>query len=233
MESVLKKIFSGKIDEEIHSEFIRFSRGVFNNRYLIEAKKQKDRLSIKTGHEFANFLIRKCLEKVKGDIELKGVIVYTGSLGESKLQIERVKQFIGVKQYVINTKTNASDVLDVMNKNPRAFYALSFSFPDGKLKIKAKAPKSAKPSNKGEADVKANFCYLKTADKNIVEDLFFDFPNFTEIKIKHTLKIEEVIVPKDIEDPVKMREMSKRKGKILREINIDGKLEKKEIEFEA
>lgn len=108
-----------------------------------------------------------------------------------------------------------------------------FKFDKGELKIKAKAPKSAKPSNKGEKEIKADFCSLKTNDGSIIEDLFFDFPNFTEIKIKHSLNIQEVIIPKGIDDPVKMRETSKRKGKIIREINVDGRIEKKEIEFEA
>lgn len=233
MESVLKRIFSGKSDEEVHGEFIKFSRGVFDNRYLIEAKKQKDKWNIKTGYEFANFLVRKCLEKINGEIDISGIIVFTGSLEDSKVPIERVKQFMGIKQYIINAKVNASDVLNLMNKYPKAFFALSLKFGDGELKIKAKAPKSAKPSNKEDKEVKADFCSLKTNDQGIIDDLFFDFHDFNEIKIKHSLNIQEVIIPKGIDDPVKMREMSKRKGKIIREINVDGRVEKKEVEFEA
>jgi len=233
MESVLKKIFSGKNDEEIHNEFIKFSRGIFNNRYLIQAKKQKDSWSIKTGYEFANFFVRKCLSRIAGEIDLKGAVVYTGRLDDIKIPISRVKQFMGVKQYIIETKVKASEVLDLMNKHPKAFYALSFKFEDGELKIKAKAPKSAKPSNKGDGEPKGNFCALKTKDKEIISDLFFDFPDFKEIQIKHSLNIEEIILPKEVEDPVKLRELSKRKGKIIREIKVDGKSDKKEVSFEA
>lgn len=227
------RIFSGKSDNNMHNEFIKFSRGVFNNRYLVQAKKQKDSWSVKTGYEFANFLVRECLEKINGEIDISGIIVYTGNLGDSKIPIERVKQFMGIKQYVINTKIRPSDILESMDKCPKAFYALSFKFDNGELKIKAKAPKSAKPSNKGDKEVKADFCSLKTKDKSIIDDLFFDFSNFNEIKIKHSLQITEVIIPKGIDDPVKMREMSKRKGKIIREANVDGRIEKKEIEFEV
>ncbi len=233
MESVLKKIFSGKSDEVVHNEFIKFSRGIFDNRYLIEAKKQKDRWNIKTGYEFANFLVEKCLIKVNGEVDLSGVIVYTGNLSDSKVPIERIKQFMGVKQYIINTRINTSDVLDLMHKHPKAFYALSFKFDDGELKIKPKAPKGAKPSNKGGGKPKADFCSLKTNDKSIIDDLFFDFPDFNEIQIKHTLKIDEVIIPKGVDDPVQMRKMSKRRGKIIREINAGGQSEKREVEFEA
>ena len=229
----MKRIFSGNGDNDIHNEFIKFSRGVFENRYLIEGKKQKDKWNIKTGNEFANFLVRKCLEKINGEINIGGIIVYTGSLGDSKIPIEKMKQFMGIKQYVIHTTAKAPDIIELMNKYPKAFYALSFKFDDSELKIKAKVPKSAKPSNKGEKEVKADFCSLKTSDKSIIDDLFFDFPNFNEIKVRHILQITEVIIPKSIDDPVKMRELSKRKGKIIRETNVDGRIEKKETEFEV
>ena len=60
MSSVLKKIFSEQSDEEVHNEFIKFGKGVFENRYLLEAKKQKDKWAIKTSAEFSNFLVRSC-----------------------------------------------------------------------------------------------------------------------------------------------------------------------------
>ncbi len=231
--NTINKIFSGKIDEEVHTEFLKFSRGLFENRYLLEAKKQKDRWALKTGYEFANFFVKKCIEKSKGEIQLSGVIVYTAKLEDSKIPIERVKQFMGVKQYVINSKVDSVHLLDTMRKYPKAFYALSFKNESFELKIKAKAPKSAKPSTKGEGEPKAEFCSLKTNDKSIIDDLFFDFPNFSEIKIKHALKIDSIELPKGVDDPVKLRELSKRKGTIIREVTIDGRKEKRECLFEV
>src|SRR3989344_6827941 len=145
MENVMKRIFSGKSDDDMHNEFVKFSRGIFNDRYLIQAKKQKDLGSIKTGNEFANFLVRRCLERINGEINISGIIVYTGNLEDSKIPIERVKQFMGIKQYVVNSKVKSSDIIEAMNKYPRAFFALTFITPNAELKIKAKAPKSAKP----------------------------------------------------------------------------------------
>ena len=233
MENVIKRIFSEKIDEDIHNEFIKFSRGIFANKYLLDAKKQKDNWTIKTGYEFANFLVRKCLDKISEEVEVKGIIVFTGALSESKIPIERVKQFMGIKQYVINTKANSGNIIDLMNRYPKAFFALSFKFDNGELKIKAKAPKGAKPSTKGGVEPKADFCSLKTKDESLVRDLFFDFADFKEIYIKHTLQIDSIELPKGIADPMKMRELSKRKGKIIREIRIDGRTDKKEVGFEA
>ena len=37
---VVKKIFEGNFDEEVHNDFLKFGRGEYNNRYLLEGKKQ-------------------------------------------------------------------------------------------------------------------------------------------------------------------------------------------------
>lgn len=236
--SVIQKIFSGKRDEEIHSDFVKFSKGVFNDKYLVEAKKQKGRWNIKTGSEFANFLVRKCLEKTNGEIDIKGVIVATFHIKDDvDFPIEKLKQFMGIKQSVINSRISVDKILKLMQKYPRAFFALSFSTPDADLKIKAKAPKSAKPVTAGKKAVKVNFCSIKTSDPEIIYDLLFDCKNEDEVAIKHTIQINEIILPKDAKTPEEMRERAIRKGKIIRIIKTGEKeAEKetrKEVDFEA
>jgi len=232
--NVIKKIFLGETDENMHSDFVKFGKGVFENRYLLEGKKQKDRWNIKTSAEFVNFLVRKCLEDSSGKIKVGGIIVYTFDIkNDINFPIENVKQFMGIKQIVINTEVEPEKIISLMNKHPRAFYALSFASNGCELKIKAKAPKSAKPSASGEKEAKANFCSLKTSNKNIVDDLFFDFPDFKEIKANHTITIDEIVLPKDEKDPVKIRENAKRKGTIKRKVVVDGKEFIKEAKFEA
>ncbi|MEK6844030.1 MAG: hypothetical protein AABX83_01240 [Nanoarchaeota archaeon] len=235
MENFLKKIFSRHFDNTVHEELIKFGRGMFQNKYLVEAKKQKSLWGIKTGAEFANFLVKKCLEEVKGEIDVTGAIICTTDLRKDlKFNIERIKQFAGVKQHIINTKVSVSNLLETMAKYPRAFYALSFSTPDNTLKIKAKAPKSGKPGKKGgQEEPKADFCSLKTSKKELVDELIFDFHDFKEIRIKHTLIIDSVILPQGVNDPVKIRELAKKKGKIIRYIKVDGRDETKEAEFEV
>lgn len=238
MESTIRKIASGKDDEEVHDEFIKFSRGVFNNRYLIEGKKSKNGWAVKTGPEYANFLVRKCLEKIKGNVEASGVIVSTfdirnGMGGHVFSPEEEVKQFMGIKQLKVNGSIPISRIIEVMQKYPRAFYALTFSGDDFQLKIKAKAPKSAKPSTSGEKEASADFCSIKTGDREIIEDLFFDYSDFSEIKVKHVINIKEITLPKGEKDPVKIRENAVRRGIITRIVNIDGKEIKKEYALEA
>ena len=224
MESILKQIFNGKLEESAHFEFVKYGKGTFTNKYLVEGKKQKDKLAIKTSAEFANFFVRKCLEKTSEDVSVKGVIVATFNISsEAGFPIERIKQFMGVKQAVINTIISPKKILDLMDKYPKAFFAISFSTKDFALKIKAKAPKSAKPSSGGEKPPAPNFCSLKTSDKGIIEDIFFGVPDFSRVSIRHTLKIDQIILPKGETDPIKIRKLAKKKGKLTREVTIDEK----------
>jgi len=232
MRNVIHKIFSNEFDERVHEDFVKFSRGVFENRYLIEGKRQKDKWAIKTSAEFANYFVQKCLEKVSGKIAMKGAIVCTFSL-EGKIGFERVKQFAGVKQHLIESEVVAEEVLSLMNEHPKAFYALSFSSGDFDLKIKAKPPKSGKPGKKGRDEPKADFCTLKTTDEELVKDLFFDFPVFKEIRVKHTIEINDIEIPKDAKTPEEMREKALRKGVVRRFVDVGGEKKESEKSFEV
>jgi len=233
MENIIKRIFSGKSDAAVHSEFIKFSKGTFTNKYLIDAKKQKDKWSIKTSAEFANFLVRSCLEKVKGEIAVKGVIISTFRIENAEFPIAEIKNAMGTKKAVIDTTTSPEKIIKLMDQYPRIFYALSFSNSDFDLKIKAKAAKSAKPSTTGDKEVKAEFCSLKTNNLDLVKDLLFDCENEPFVSIKHTLQIDQVTFPKNEKDPVQVREKSVRKGKIIRIITTGEEETKKETKKEA
>ncbi len=223
---VIRKIFEGVSDDEVHNDFLKYSRGNFKDKYLLEGKKQSDKWSIKAGAEFANYLVKKCLEKVSGNISAKGIIVSTSDLSdEIKFPIKKKSNFQGVRKLEIETEISSEELRSLMERYPRVFYALTFKGDDFDLKIKAKAPKSGKPGKESEDGPKADFCTLKTNDKTIVEDLFFDSPNFKEIKISHVVAIEGIVYPKDMTKlkPEEVREQSKRKGKITRISTIDGK----------
>jgi hypothetical protein len=110
---------------------------------------------------------------------------------------------------------------------------LTFSTPNSELKVKAKAPKSAKPSSGGDKEPAAEFLSVKTTNKEIADDLLFGIGEFKEVTIKHTLNIKEIEIPKNEKDPLKMRENAIRKGTIKRIMKIDGNQSEKEVAFEA
>jgi hypothetical protein len=229
----IKEIFDNKAGETSHIQFQKFSKGVFKDRALIKIKVLKDKYIITTTYEFVNDFVRTLSEKVKDNkIKVNGAIISTLDL-DKKIKFKSKKQFMGVKQYVIEDEMTGNEVLRLINEMPKILFALSFDFKDYELKIKAKAPKSAKPKNK-EEESKPDFCKLITKDKDIVKEFLFEKDSFKEAEISHDFLIEDIIIPKELEnekDFSVIREKSLRKGKIIRKALIDGKEIKTEKEF--
>lgn len=238
----IKNIFDGDNEESVHLQFQKFSRGEFRNRALIEAKNSSGRYTLKTSAEFGNDIIKIGAGKL-GDNKtiVTGAIISTNNLKENPefselLRDAEVKQFQGVKRFMIKKEMSGIEIKNFLDKNPQAFFGLSFKGDDFEIKIKAKAPKSGKPGSKGEERPKADFCKLIVKDKEIAESFVFEKSNWKNARIIHTFLIEEIVIPEELKsskDFALIREKSKRKGKIIRESEIDGENIKKEFEFEA
>ncbi len=235
MDFFIKKIFENKIDELVHQQFQKFSRGEFCDRAKIHAKISNKLFKINCDPEYANELVRYLAIKLKDKKTLvKGVIISTKDL-TGKLLFKDKKQFMGIKKYVIEKEMSGDEILNLCDAFPNAFIGFSFKTANSELKIKPKAPKSAKPKSKDSKNKPINFCKLKTTDKELFSKLIFekglDFSK--EIEINHDFVIKEIIFPKDEKDFAKIRELAKRKGEIIRKIEIDGKTLEKIHPFEA
>ena len=240
MDSFIKKIFSGKKDELVHLQFQKFSKGEFREKALVNVSKSKEVYSISTTYEYANEFVRSVACRIKDGetVSVSGVIVSTRNLKElpefSKLLGGAdVKQFMGVKQFKINTKMTGKEIVNLCDSLPNSFLGLSFSISGTELKVKPKAPKSAKPSSSGEKAPKPDFCKIKTSDLSLVNEVLFDVDEFKKVEVSHDFIITGLEIPKNESDPLKMREKTIRKGKIIRRLNIDGKELVKEKDFEA
>ena len=234
----IEKISKGETDELVHLQFQKFSRGEFKNKAQINAKNSKGKYTISTSPEFGNELVRTVAEKT-GDEKNKvtGAIISTADL-TGKLNFKDKKQFQGVKKYIIEDEMSGNEIIKLLDEFPKAFFGISFSCQkdETSLKIKPKAPKSGKPSTKGENSVKADFCKIITKDEKIGKGFVFEKPDYKNAEITHTFSINEIKIPEELkkeEDFAIVREKSLRKGKIIREGMIDGEKIKKEIEFEA
>ncbi len=76
---------------------------------------------------------------------------------------------------------SGKEIIVLLDKLPKAFFALSFEAGGDKLKIKPKAPKAGKPGKGGEQP-KANFCKLVTKDKEIARSLFLKIKSLRKQK---------------------------------------------------
>lgn len=231
----IKKIFDNNVDEDVHLQFQKFSKGDFKDRVLINARQSKGKYTVVTTAEFANGLVKEVAKKLGDDKTIvKGAIISTHDL-TGKLDFQDKKQFQGVKRYMVNKEMSGNEILTILKEFPKAFFALSFNTEKDNtvLKIKPKAPKSGKPSSKKGEKPKPNFCRLVTTDRELGESFVFEKKDFQKAEITHHFIINQLVLPGDEKDYSKIRELAKRKGKIIRESNIDGEEIVKETEFAA
>tara|TARA_Y100000034_G_C6844729_1_gene382548 strand:+ start:574 stop:1290 length:717 start_codon:yes stop_codon:yes gene_type:complete len=238
MDSFIKKIFQGKeSDELVHSQFTKFSKGEFSDRSMIRARNTKGKYTISTTSEYAKDLIMSLAEKL-GDksTTINGAII--SALDLEGFEYDEKKMAMGARKYMIYDKEmTGTEIISLCNKIEKAFFALSFNVGETSLVIKPKSPKSAKGASSSKnpnKKAKIDFCKLKTDDKDLISTLFLDDElDFKKIEIKHDIIIIDIVMPEGETDFAKIREMAKRKGKIIRKLDIDGSETTKEVEFEA
>jgi len=220
----IKKTIEGHPDKLAHMQFQKFSKGEFKDRALIKVKRSKNKFTINTSSEFANDLVGIMAKKLgENKTLINGAIVSTSDL-KDYLEYKKIKQFQGVKRYIIEKEMSGKDILNMLDKFPKTFFGLTFNVGEESLKIKPKAPKSGKPG-KGDEAPKADFCKFITFDREVGESFIFEKKDFKDAEISHTFVIEKIETPlelKNSEDFAKIREESLRVGKIIRKSKIDG-----------
>jgi hypothetical protein len=229
--SFIKKIWFGKIDDAVHFQFIRFSRGIFENRAVINVKNGetiKLTSTFELTNDFVNFVAGLA------DVKFSGIILSREDLEEifmkGGVEWDESKKR-GLFVYIIE-EISSSVVNEIKDKTYHML--LDAEVPGISLKIKKKLPKLGK-SSKEKIDDK--FCVLELDEKffpQLYEEFLFDLPSdFKRIRISHTFNITEIILPQGEKDFEQLRLKAKRKGKILRIAEIDGKTMQEEKEFEA
>jgi len=229
----VKNIFDKEIDEKTHQQFTRFGKGEYKGRFPLNLRKSK-KIKFKSGYEFSNDLVKLCA--LFGNCKISGIVT-------SK---EDISDIMGVNNIKGNSETKKGGLFYVNNIDEQeitpekllelekaAYFTLLDIEGDGfKIKMKKKLPKPGK----NEKKIDDKFCQLEADEKyysKIKEYFFWDMPEAKKISIKHSIIIEQLIMPKGEKDYAKMRELAKRKGKLIRNVEIDDKTLVKEIEFEA
>lgn len=227
----IKKIFDGKIDEDCKLQFRRFSKGKFENRALVDITKGKQ-LKIKTSFEFSNEFVKFLGNTIEDKVKITGGIVTTQNI-DFGFDVQK-KQFAGVKTYLIDHEFSKEELLNLINNYSEILYLLSFKTSYGELKIKVKAPKAGK-AGKNDEKPKADFCIFVTNDLNFSKEFTFDInEDYKKLFINHTFIIDDIIVPDEYKnDFLKARLYSKRKGKIIRNLEFDSIKKINEFKFEV
>jgi hypothetical protein len=217
----IKKVFDGVVDESIHAQFIRFGKGNYGRRGLLSLWKTK-LVKIKGSFEFAN--------DFTSFVASLDEMVFSGNIW-SKEKLEGLSGKKKGEKWTYEVENFSSEDLKKI-KNQVYYFLLDGEGEGIKLKIKKKLPKPGKSENK----IDDKFCQMELDEKyygKAKEEFFWDLPNGKKISVEHNFVIESIVPPKDEKDFAKIRELAKRKGKIIRKSNVDGEESVKEIEFEA
>jgi hypothetical protein len=219
MECFIKKIWQGK-GEEAHNYFVRFSKGKFENRAVLNLQKS-EKIKLRGSYEWANDFVKIISELA--DVKFSGII-----LSKENLELENKKKKSGINEYGVSD-ISSEKIKELKDKA----YAmlLDAESSDLSLKMKKKLPK---PGKSGGGKVDDKFCQLE-ADLKFWPQIkeAFMLPECKKAKISHTFLIEEIILPQGEKDFAKIRELARRKGKIIRKMEIDGKESQEEKSFEA
>jgi hypothetical protein len=215
---IIRNIVENKITETEHNKFVRFSKGVFEDRFIVNIKLGRT-LKIKASYDMSNDLFELIARNIDAKADVSGII-----LSAEKLDLEAdVRKKGRMLLYTFNNSLGPEELNRIYDKAKDAFILLDISSDNFKLKCKQSLPKPG-------SSLKDNFCSAELP-VNLLKELAFDFDEkFTNARIRHNIIIDDIIMPSECKDPALERKQSKRKGRIVRIITFEREI-KKEYPF--
>ncbi|MBW3013781.1 hypothetical protein KY335_00895 [Candidatus Woesearchaeota archaeon] len=233
----IKQIANKKTDSYTHNAFVRYGPGEFVKEDFIVKKIGKN-IKIWGGFEWCNVLLKFVASFCSGVVSVNGTIPTTRDVGPElkKLGVDfEEKRRFGKKgsKYEIKTTLPADTVRKMINQVYDFYLMLDLKCGNYIVKMKKKeTPKIGSPSDKFVSAV-IPVDHLKA----FIDEFLFDcgVSDFKSVVIKHTYKVEKIILDEKLaaKDPLAARLQAKRKGTVIRVIDIDGKEIKKEYPFEV
>ena len=220
----IKDVCNGKKDDYIHKQFVRLGKGEYE-RFLISLKKGK-KLTVKTSFDMSNYLFYLVANTIEEDVEVTGKIIANYDF-ESEVEAEKFSKRGKLYTAEFKKMFSPKELMELFEKFKMQYILLNVKGKDFKLKSGKSLPK---PGGK----LKDNFCRA-TLPLDLLEEFAFDFdPNFSKATIVHRVLIDEIIIPEEYKDDfVKARYHALRKGKLIREIDLDDNKLTKEYKLEV
>jgi len=222
----IEKIIKKQIDGAVHDKFIRFGKGSYEKRALLNLH-ITSKIKLSGSFEYANDFV-ELVSELGGNFS--GIILSKEDLDENfvknGVQADESKK---KDLFVYIVESVPSKVINEIKD--KAYYMLLDAEGDGiKLKMKKKLP-----SLRAGANLNDKFCKLELDLKYIgkLKEWMPSIPDCKKCKISHIYNVEEIIFPENEKDPEQLRRKSKRKGKMTRVIEIDKQEKRQEYGFEV
>ncbi len=225
---------------EVHRHFNRYSRGEFAGP-AVKIRKYSTKITLKGSLEYEDIiqeLIVRTLQE--NEIKVKGKVISLQDISSTIKNLNlnwNLKQSTGkVIKYKaeFNDKLSKSKLIEVIEEfRIHSFLMLSFNKNKYcKVSTKTSLPRPSKKNPIDDnIDKNVSFCsgYMsnnKTNLEMVLDELLPDFkadlPNkWDQISLTNLYKIEEIKIPKNINDSKMLRILAIRKGKLIRAAEID------------
>jgi hypothetical protein len=220
----IKKLWKKEEDNSIHKNFTRFSKGIFDNKAVMNVR-LGEKIKISGTYEVINDLV-EFSASLAPKLKVDGIVISRTAInGLSGVEKK------GLFNYELNEEIDSKKLAEIVKTS---FYALLDCSANGiEFKTKKKVPR---PSSKGIDKVNDKFCIMNLDAKfwpQVKDEFLFNLPDGKKFRLIHKYEIKEIIMPKGEKDFEKIRIMAKRKGRLFRTAEVDGKILTQDIDFEA
>lgn len=237
----------GKNHMDVHRHFYRYSKGDFLGPAL-KITKTNARTTLRGSFEYEDLIQEIVVSTIlEEDFDIKGVLITGSDISKTIASLGldwRLKKSTGKTtnyKAEINETIKKENLIECIRSLRETSYLL-FSFnlnPTCKITTKNRIPQpSKKKAEDDDVTKRIQFCsgVINTSDKNtdlILDNALLDFKSdlpekWKNIILRNNYKIEEIIIPKNIQNSSLLRIMAIRKGVLNRIIDIDGEIIEKQ-----
>ena len=221
----IKKMFNGQTDDTVHSQFVRFGKGIFENKAVYSVTKG-GQIKINGTFDLANDFIRFAAANSK-KMKINGIIMARENLG-----LGECKEKKGLFHFEVDKEIGSDELLKIGEK---AYTMLLDCEGDGiSIKTKKKLPRPKGNTGSKPPKVDDKFCVMLLPESlwgKVKDEFLFELPEGKKFKLSHSYAINDILPPKGEKDFEKMRLFAKKKGRIKRTALVDGKEIAQEKEF--
>ena len=239
---------------DVHRHFYRYSRGEFIGP-AIKISCSSTKITLKGSHEYEDLileLVANSIEDPKKQFEIKGRLITGSDISE---QLTKLGLNWELKESTGKTKNYKSDFIDEMTRDKliecnssfrnNSYFLANFNISSTcKVSTKKSIPQPSKKKAEDDdvsARIQFSIGYMKNNKKNlelIIDSLIPDFKNrvpnnWKNIIVYNNYLIDDIVLPKNINDSRLLRVFAIRKGKLIRTVEIDGETHENQYSFLA
>ena len=237
---------------DVHRHFYRYSKGEFIGP-AIKITKSNTRMTLKSSYEYEDLILEIVANTLSGEeVEIKGTLISGSDISDiiSDLGFDwnlkkSTSQTMNYKAAILS-KTDKETLLKSVEAFRRTSYFLvSFNLnPTCKVTTKKNIPQpSQKKLEEDDVDKRIQFCSgtINNNENNLNLVINLVLPDFKSdlnrkwksVILKNNYKINEIILPEDVDNWGIKRILAIRKGRLFRSIEVDGDFIEKQYSFIA